>query len=620
MWHVETDYFALAVFLIMLIKKRRIKKDINFQDNVFSMVLILSIISVTVDIIASTAMNDVTNWWIYQLTMTTYVITIPMLAAIWVCYTVALIYHDNIKKVKYIIAAVMTPFLIYMILALSNPVTGWFFHLTKDIEYSRGPLFISVGVGLIMVYSIVGIVLVLWNRERIEPKSNILLLISFFAVSAISIWVQLANPGWLIINAAYAVVYVFCDMTIEEQRRDLLYEQINRQNQSLEDAVKKAEIANMAKSDFLAKMSHDMRTPMNAIIGLSNLASDTEDVSELKDYMTKIHTSGKQLLSLINDVLDVNRIENGKLEIHRESIMLSDLLQQCAISSQTVAEEKGVTFLLEKKNFTDDLVCVDTVKIMKILTNLLSNAVKFTPKGGRVTLSVEKIDDGGAIVPYRISIADTGIGMSEEFVSHIFEPFTQEKREYVTNYTGTGLGMTIVKELADFLGCSLELHSQPGTGTEIILDIGFPLAEKQIAAKRESAETEETVGGRILVAEDHPLNREIIAKLLKKEGYQVELAENGIACIDLFQSRGAGYYDLILMDIRMPEMDGLTAAKTIRQMKTKDAASIPIVAMTANAFDQDIENSMAAGMNAHLSKPIEPDLLQAVLKQQMRQK
>ena len=186
MWHVETDYFALAVFLIMLIKKRRIKKDINFQDNVFSMVLILSIISVTVDIIASTAMNDVTNWWIYQLTMTTYVITIPMLAAIWVCYTVALIYHDNIKKVKYIIAAVMTPFLIYMILALSNPVTGWFFHLTKDIEYSRGPLFISVGVGLIMVYSIVGIVLVLWNRERIEPKSNILLLISFFAVSASS--------------------------------------------------------------------------------------------------------------------------------------------------------------------------------------------------------------------------------------------------------------------------------------------------------------------------------------------------------------------------------------------------------------------------------------------------
>ena len=272
MWHVETDYFALAVFLIMLIKKRRIKMDINFQDNVFSMVLILSIISVTVDIIASTVMNDVTNWWIYQLIMTVYVVTIPMLAAVWVCYTVTLIYHDSIKKVKCMIAAVLTPFLIYMVLALSNPVTSWFFHLTKDIEYARGPLFIPVGVGLIMVYSIVGIVLVLWNRERIEPKSNILLLISFFAVSAISIWIQLANPGWLIINAAYAVVYVFCDMTIEEQRRNFLYEQINRQNQSLEEAVKKAEIANTAKSDFLAKMSHDMRTPMNAIIGMTEIA------------------------------------------------------------------------------------------------------------------------------------------------------------------------------------------------------------------------------------------------------------------------------------------------------------------------------------------------------------
>ena len=336
--------------------------------------------------------------------------------------------------------------------------------------------------------------------------------------------------------------------------------------------------------------------------------------------MTKIHTSGKQLLSLINDVLDVNRIENGKLEIHRESIMLSDLLQQCAISSQIVAEEKGVIFRMEKKNFADALVHVDTVKIMKILTNLLSNAVKFTPKGGRVTLSVEKVDDGGTAVPYRISIADTGIGMSEEFITHIFEPFTQEKREYVTNYTGTGLGMTIVKELTDFLGCSIEIHSQPGKGTEIILDISFPLAEEQTVPGRGSIETEETVGERILVAEDHPLNREIIAKLLKKAGYQVDMAENGTRCVDLFQSHEAGYYDLILMDIRMPEMDGLTAAKTIRHLGTKDAVSIPIVAMTANAFDQDIENSMAAGMNAHLSKPVEPGLLQAVLKQQMRQK
>lgn len=620
MWHVETDYFALAVFLIMLIKKRRIKKGINFQDNVFSMVLILSIISVTVDIIASTAMNDVTNWWIYQGTMTLYVITIPMLAAIWVCYTVALIYHENIKKVRHIIWTVLIPFFAYSVLALSNPVTSWFFYLSKDIQYTRGPLFMPVGVGLVMVYSLVGVIIVLWNRARIEPKSNILLLISFFAVSAISIWVQLANPGWLIINAAYAVVYVFCDMTIEEQRRDLLYEQISRQNQSLEDAVKKAEIANAAKSDFLAKMSHDMRTPMNAIIGLSNLADDLDDIAEFKDYMIKINTSGKQLLSLINDVLDVSRIENGKLELNQETILLSDLLEQCVISSQIVAEEKGVTLRLEKKNFADRLLYVDTVKIMKILTNLLSNAVKFTPEGGSVTLTIERIGDEGQSVPYRISIKDTGIGMSQEFMSHIFEPFTQEKRDYVTNYTGTGLGMTIVKELSDFLGCSLEIHSQQGKGTEIILYMALQLAEEQTASNMKFVEAETAVSSRILVAEDHPLNREIIARLLKKEGYQVELAENGRACVDMFKDHKTGYYDLILMDIRMPEMDGLTAASAIRRLDAEDAKSIPIVAMTANAFEQDVENSMKAGMNAHLSKPVEPELLQTVLKQQIHHK
>lgn len=617
MWHVETDYFALAVFLIMLIKKRRIKKGITFQDNVFSMVLLLSLISVIVDIISSTVMNDITNWWVYQCTMTIYVITMPMLAAVWVCYTVVIIFHDDTKKVRPIMLVVLLPFSLYMILALSNPFTSLFFHLTADIEYSRGPLFMPIGVGLIMLYSVIGVIIVLGNRRRIEPKSNVLLLVSFFAASAISIWVQLANPGWLVINAAYAVVYVFCDMTIEEQQRNLLYEQISRQNQSMEEAVKKAEIANRAKTDFLARMSHDMRTPMNAIIGLSNLAADTENLSELHDYMNKINTSGKQLLSLINDVLDVSRIENGKLEMKREYIMLSDLLKRGVVSSQAVAEEKGVAFRMESKDLEDFLVYVDSLKIMKILTNLLTNAVKFTPQGGTVTVAVENVGKTAEEAEYKITFSDTGIGISQEFLEHIFEPFTQEKREYMTNYTGTGLGMTIVKELVDFLGGSLEIHSELGKGTDISLQLSLQLAQEQPATKDVTDETDEKPGGRILVAEDHPLNREIIVKLLQKEGYEVELAQNGKVCVDLFRSHEKGYYDLILMDIRMPEMDGLTAAKSIRKLESGEANSIPIVAMTANAFEQDIDNSIQAGMNDHLSKPVEPQLLRAVLQKEM---
>lgn len=615
MWHVETDYFALIIFIIMLIKNRILKRERNFQDNVFYYVLIASLFNVVIDIISSTAMNDVTNWWIYQLTMTAYILTMPLLASAWVCYTVVLIDKDKDTAIlQREIAVIMAPYVGYAILGLSNPFTGLFFHLTSDIQYSRGILFFPLGVGFIMFYSVAGIIIVFARRKKIQVRENVMLLSMFFCSTAVSIWIQLANPGWLIINACYAVVYVWCDMTIEEQRRRELMERIQRQNEELESALQKAEAATKSKTMFLSNMSHDMRTPMNAIIGLSNLAMDVQSVDELKEEMIKINLSGKQLLALINDTLDVSRIENGKLTMNREYVMSSQLLMEGVASTKVVAEQKGVHFRLEKDGFIDAALYVDAVKITKLFTNLLSNAVKFTPPGGEVVFFIRRTGEKNGVAYYCMGVRDTGIGMSKEYLKHIFEPFSQERTDRATNSTGTGLGMTIVKEFADFLGAKITIESELGKGTTVTVWIGYQLADKTPAELQKETCTISSGTHRILVAEDHPLNAEIVRKLLEKQGYQVDHASNGKECVLKFTRSTPGYYGMILMDIRMPEMDGLEATRFIRHYERADAATIPIIAMTANAFEQDMKECLDAGMNEHLSKPVEPEKMYAALR------
>ena len=395
---------------------------------------------------------------------------------------------------------------------------------------------------------------------------------------------------------------------------EIYYDEQDKKEQ-LKEALSKAEEANKSKTMFLSNMSHDMRTTMNAIIGLSNLAMDFQTVEELKDYMVKINLSGKQLLDLINDTLDVSRIENGKLTMNRDYIMSSVLSQEVVASAKVVAEQKGVVFRVEQEGFRDALLYIDVVKTIKIFTNLLSNAVKFTPSGGEVVFTLHRVGKSNHVANYRLVIRDTGIGMSREFLKHIFEPFAQERTDRATNATGTGLGMTIVKEFADFLGAKLEIKSELGEGTEVTVWMGFQLADK-LPEELQKKELPVSEGNhRILVAEDHPLNAEIIKKLLEKKGYQVERVTNGKECVSNFIHSAPGYYGLILMDVRMPEMDGMEAARTIRLCEKEDARSIPIIAMTANAFEQDVKDCLNAGMNAHLSKPVEPEKLYGTLEQ-----
>ena len=390
------------------------------------------------------------------------------------------------------------------------------------------------------------------------------------------------------------------------------------QREKLKNALDEAQRAMKAKTDFLSNMSHDMRTPMSAILGLSNLAMDVDQVDELKDYMGKIHASGNQLLSLINDTLDVSRIENGKLVMNREYIMSDRLFTEGASSAQVIAEEKGVHFEMIKQDVENVLFYVDAIKVTKILTNLLSNAVKFTPEGGTVTFLIRclKMDEHRA--EYLVQVKDTGIGMSKEFLHHIYEPFSQESMDYSTNASGTGLGMTIVHDLAEFLGCRLEIHSELSKGTEVSLFIPFEIADKRPKEEAAPMTDFQSASGRLLVAEDHALNAQIIKKILENYGYQVHVVGNGQECVNAFTQAKPEEYAAILMDIRMPVMDGIQATKVIRGSNRKDAGTIPIIAMTANAFEQDVRDCMAAGMNAHLSKPIVPELLYQTLRQYVK--
>ena len=356
------------------------------QGNAFFIVLLLSIVNVIIDIVSSLAMNQSTEWWMYEYAMTLYVASMPLLAAVWVCYEYVLIHRDAPQRVILRgIVAITLPYIIYALLAVTNPHTEWFFHLTSDMQYSRGALFMPIGVGFIMFYSAVGLLQALGHWKRIVPRSNAVLLILFFATTAAFIWSQLANPGWLVINASYALVYVWCDFTVEEQRRSELYGEIDRKNAELKVIAEKAESAAQAKSEFLSRMSHDIRTPMNAIIGLTRLAEEEEDAKKVHSYLHSIETSSNFLLGLINDILDMSKIENGELTLKEDVYHVEEFVEGINTIIRPLMEEKNIRFTVAM-NCHVECIRTDRLRFNQIFFNLLSNAAKFTPEGGSIAV------------------------------------------------------------------------------------------------------------------------------------------------------------------------------------------------------------------------------------------
>ncbi len=405
---------------------------------------------------------------------------------------------------------------------------------------------------------------------------------------------------------AGAVLLLICLYTYYVYQKSKAEEQ--KQKQLLMNAAEEADAANKAKSAFLLSMSHDIRTPMNAIIGFTNIALHQNMVSDIHDSLKKVQQSSNHLLSLLNDVLDFSRIESGKVTISPEPVDINQLTDNVQAIMNGLLYNRDLQFEVHRENLKNPYVLADVVRIREVLVNLLGNAVKFTKDGGEITLDISSYpgaDEKHIITRY--VVRDNGIGMSEEFQKKLFDPFSQEDDANArTQYKGTGLGMAITKKYVDMMGGSIAVESKKGVGATFTVEIPLELPEQVIPSEQKQHLHRDLTGIHVLMAEDNDLNAELATIMLEDAGMIVTRASDGKEVVDLFKNHPRGTYDLILMDIMMPNMDGHQAAKAIRALgiERSDAVTIPIIALSANAFIDDIQESLDSGMNDHISKPI----------------
>ncbi len=391
---------------------------------------------------------------------------------------------------------------------------------------------------------------------------------------------------------------------------------INKDNAArlkIEKALIEKETAMKAKEDFLTRMSHEMRTPMNAILGLSALMKDElNNPKALSGYLEKIKYSGDFLLQLINDMLDISKMAANQIELVKEPFVMDQLWETVNMMIVPLAKNKGVDLSMENSIPSDLVILTDKLRFNQIMINLLNNSIKYTPEGGSVVFKCREIERKDGNVLLEFIIKDNGVGMSEEFMQHMFEPFTQEVSTVEATLAGTGLGLSIVKGLMDAFNGDIKIKSKKGKGSEFNLKIPFEIGEARKSVERKSEEIDLS-GIKALLVEDNDINRMIATELLEKKDIFVTTANNGVEAIEYFNNSEEGYFDVILMDIRMPVMNGLKATRAIRSMDRADAKTVPIIAMTANAFESDIQASWEAGLDYHLSKPIDPHKLYEVI-------
>ena len=429
-----------------------------------------------------------------------------------------------------------------------------------------------------------------------------------------------ATAGFFALGIISVILVLLRKARKAESAAKLAANDTQKLNNKLEIALKKAEVASLAKTRFLNNMSHDIRTPMNAILGYAQLMEDElkgKELPETSEHLKKLRQSGNLLLSIINNVLDMARIESGRMEIDENYGRIEDIRQTLFEIFEDEAKKKNLAFHYTM-NVEHENILTDTTKVKEIFVNILSNAIKYTPSGGSVVINVDELacDEPGYMI-VRTRVSDTGIGMSQDYLTKIFDAFTREQNTTKSKITGTGLGMSIVKKYVDLLGGTITVESEPGKGSTFTVTLKHRIADGSYYIKKHAENPESGIeileGRNILLAEDNDLNAEIAEAILERAGIKTERVEDGIQCVNRIEKMPAGTYDMILMDIQMPKMDGYKATQAIRNLPDKDKACIPIIAMTANAFEEDKRDAIAAGMNGHIAKPIQVDKLMSIL-------
>ena len=370
-----------------------------------------------------------------------------------------------------------------------------------------------------------------------------------------------------------------------------------------------------ARNDFLANMSHDIRTPMNAIVGYTNIAKSNKHKPEtVADALDKIGSSSHYLLSLINDILDISKIESGKMQISCGPCDLAELFRRIEDITALQAKKKSLVINYCYDNICHYQVITDELRIEQIIINIVSNAIKYTPPGKTVDLIAEEVPSPGGKNKYRFIIRDTGIGIKEDYLPHIFESFTREERTTVNRIQGTGLGLAITAKIVEMMGGTISVKSKLGEGSEFTVELELEPLDMDSQTNADNSESIDLAGHRILLVEDNAINAEIARMILEQYGAEVQQADNGKIGLEALQEKGPGYYDAVLMDIQMPVMNGFEATKAIRALGGAYATALPIIAMSANAYDEDVRDCLAAGMNGHIAKPFNPDELMRILR------
>ena len=523
------------------------------------------------------------------------------------------------------------PMMLLVVLVIVSVFNGMLWSIDDHSVYTRGPWFKSFAVLNLFYYGFAFVqncyILITKNKngKRYALISAVFSSIPLMGI-LINIFVFPLHDAYPLqpycLTATVLLAYLFM---VEHQKKEHDREQREKLLLALEhekEAARDAKEAGAVKATFLANMSHDIRTPMNAILGFADIiAKHPDDEAVVRNAVTKIQASGEVLMKLINDVLDLSRIESGKLTLEETAVDLKQISEKLNMIMEYSMEKKHIQFQIISE-LQNPCVWCDETKLQQILVNILNNAVKFTPEGGKITLEYEETPVNEEFSEYRISVQDTGIGVDEEFQKHAFEAFERERTSTESKTEGTGLGLAIVKKLVELMGGQVSIQSKVGQGTKITVCLRLKIAgQGDIIDKQKEpaiAANAELAGVRVLLTEDNELNAEIAKEILTSAGMMVDWVEDGSACLNRLRQVEVGYYQVILMDIQMPKMNGYEATKRIRELPVSGMAHIPIIAMTANAFSDDQKRALDVGMNGFITKPIDVDRMLRTIQQTLQ--